>query len=73
MILRLRGRDGQFRFTVNDSDDFTTLIPQLAEKLPKDVDISSITVNPKPSGGESRKLSKLKGISFQRVGLRLVD
>lgn len=69
MILRFVSRDGQFRLTVEPNTTFTDIIPQVAEKLPKNIDIDSITVSNKRQGGDSRKLSILKGITFDRVGL----
>lgn len=70
MILRFVSRDGQFRLTVEPNTAFTDIIPQVAEKLPKNVDIDSITVSNRRQGGDSRKLSMLKGITFEKVGLR---
>ena len=70
MILRFVSRDGQFRLTVEPSTTFTDIIPQVAEKLPKNIDIDSITVSNKRQGGDSRKLSILKGVTFDQVGLR---
>lgn len=69
MILRFVSRDGQFRLTVEPNTTFTDIIPQVAEKLPKNIDIDSITVSNKRQGGDSRKLSILKGVTFDRVGL----
>jgi len=70
MILRFVSRDGQFRLTVEPNTTFTDIIPQVAEKLPKNIDIDSITVSNKRQGGDSRKLSILKGVTFDQVGLR---
>lgn len=69
MILRFVSREGQFRLNVEPSTTFLDIIPQVAEKLPKNVDISSITVSNKPHGGDARKLNALKGVSFKQVGL----
>ena len=70
MILRFVSRDGQFRLTVEPHTTFTDIIPQVAEKLPKNIDIDSVTVSNKRQGGDSRKLSILKGVTFDQVGLR---
>ena len=70
MILRFVSRDGQFRLTVEPNTTFTDIIPQVAKKLPKNIDIDSITVSNKRQGGDSRKLSILKGVTFDQVGLR---
>ncbi|KAF2801856.1 NPL4-domain-containing protein [Mytilinidion resinicola] len=69
MILRFFSREGQFRLDVQPSTTFTDIIPQVAEKLPKTVDIKSISVSNKPHGGDHRKLSTLKGVTFGQVGL----
>ncbi|KAF2705167.1 endoplasmic reticulum and nuclear membrane protein Npl4 [Pleomassaria siparia CBS 279.74] len=69
MILRFVSKEGQFRLTVEPTTTFTDIVPLVAEKLPSNVDISSISVSNKPHGGESRKLSTLKGVTFKQVGL----
>lgn len=69
MILRFVSRNGQFRLNVEPATTFTDIIPEVAEKLPKTVDIASISVSNKPHGGDSRKLTALKGITFKQVGL----
>ncbi|KAL7771055.1 hypothetical protein CFE70_000997 [Pyrenophora teres f. teres 0-1] len=43
MILRFVSKEGQFRLTVQPEDTFTDILPQIAEKLPKNVDIQSIS------------------------------
>lgn len=71
MILRFQGRDGQFRLNVQPTDEFPSLISQLADHLPKDVDLQSVTVSNRPHGGDARGLAtQLKGVTFQQVGLR---
>lgn len=69
MILRFVSKDGQFRLTVQPEDTFTDILPQIAEKLPKNVDIQSISVSNRPQGGDARKIADLKGVSFKQVGL----
>lgn len=69
MILRFVSKEGQFRLTVEPEDTFTDITPQVAEKLPKNVDLQSITVSNRPQGGDARKLAELKGVSFKQVGL----
>ncbi|KAF2675211.1 nuclear protein localization protein 4 [Microthyrium microscopicum] len=73
MLLRFRGRDGQFRLEVNQDDEFPSVLPALAEKLPDNVDTSTLTLSNKPHGGEARKIADLRGVSFSRVGLRNGD
>lgn len=74
MLLRFFTPAGQFRVTVDPENDFPSVIPELAEKLPKDVDISSLTVSPERSGPnrDPRKLTDLKGITFTQVGVKYV-
>lgn len=69
MILRFRGRDGQFRLTVNPTDDFASLGASIAENIPKDTDLSTLKVSNHPQGGDARKISDLKGVKLQKVGL----
>jgi nuclear protein localization family protein 4 len=69
MILRFRGRDGQFRLEADPDDDFPSLQPRILEQLPKNVDVPSLKVSNRPHGGDARKLSELRGVSFRRVGL----
>ncbi|KAF2468072.1 NPL4-domain-containing protein [Lindgomyces ingoldianus] len=69
MILRFVSKEGQFRLNVEPTTTFTDIIPQVAEKLPRNIDLSSLTVSNRPHGGDSRKLTSLKGITFKQVGL----
>jgi hypothetical protein len=70
MLLRFRGRDGQFRLEVDPNDAFPSLTSRIAEHIPKDVDLSTITVSNRPQGGDARSPAELKGITFGRVGLK---
>lgn len=70
MIIRFQSRDGQFRLTVDESADIASVLPQILEKLPQDVVSSSVTMSPKPQGGESRAVESLKGVTFARIGMR---
>lgn len=69
MILRFVSKEGQFRLTVEPTTTFPEILPQVAEKLPKNVDFASISVSNKPHGGDARKLASLKGVTFDQVGL----
>ncbi|RMZ66699.1 nuclear localization 4 [Pyrenophora seminiperda CCB06] len=69
MILRFASKDGLFRLTVQPEDTFTDILPQIAEKLPKNVDLQTITVSNRPQGGDARRLADLKSVSFKQVGL----
>ncbi|CAI6282512.1 unnamed protein product [Periconia digitata] len=69
MILRFVSKEGQFRLNVEPTTAFPDVIPQIAEKLPSNIDISSITVSNKPHGGDARKIESLQGVTFKQVGL----
>ncbi|XPS70872.1 nuclear protein localization protein 4 [Ascochyta lentis] len=69
MILRFVSKEGQFRLTVEPTTTFPDILPQVAEKLPKSVDLTSVAVSNKPQGGDARKFTSLKGVTFQQVGL----
>jgi nuclear protein localization family protein 4 len=69
MILRFTSREGQFRLTVDPTTTFPDITPQIAEKLPKNIDIASISVSNRPHGGDARLLQTLRGVSFSQVGL----
>lgn len=72
MLLRFRGRDGQFNITVQPDAEFPTLLPQLLGKLPPKTDPSSITLSNQPHGGDARTIVALKGVTLKQVGLGLV-
>lgn len=69
MILRFVSKEGQFRLTVEPTATFPDILPQVAEKLPSNVDLASVAVSNKPQGGDARKISSLNGVSFKQVGL----
>jgi len=70
MILRFTSKEGGFRLTVEPTVTFPELLPQIAEKLPKTVDLQSVTVSNKPHGGDARKIAELNGVSLKQVGLK---
>lgn len=72
MILRFQSRDGQFRLTVDANTEIASVLPDILEKLPKNVIPSSVTISPKPHGAESRPVETLKNVTFSRIGLTLV-
>ena len=69
MILRFQSREGQFRLNVESNTDISTILPDVLEKLPKDVVTSTVAISPKPHGAESRPIQALKGVTFGRLGL----
>ncbi|KAF2836310.1 nuclear protein localization protein 4 [Patellaria atrata CBS 101060] len=73
MLLRFQSREGNFRLNVELKDELSSLLPRIAEKLPKNVDVPSITINPTPHGGQPRRLSALRGVTIQTVGLKHGD
>lgn len=69
ILLRFESKNGQFRLTVDPSTEFPSHLPQMLDKLPKDVDPTSLVLSNKRSGGQDRLLSSLVGVSLERVGL----
>lgn len=70
MLLRFQSRNGQFRLTAEPTTEFTSLLPQILEKLPPDTDPNSVKLSNKPQGGDARKIAQLKGVQIQQVGLK---
>ena len=69
MLLRFQSREGQFRLELDANADIASILPQVVEKLPKDVVSSSISISPQAQGGDSRTIQSLRGITFSRLGL----
>ena len=73
MILRFQSKNGQFRLTLEPDTDIASILPQVLEKLPKDVLPSSVTISPRPHGADSRPIQSLKGVNFGRLGMKHGD
>jgi nuclear protein localization family protein 4 len=69
MLLRFRGRDGAFRLDVDEDQEFPDLQSEIAEHLPKNVDLSTLKVSNHPARGDARLLSQLGGRTIGRVGI----
>jgi len=73
MILRFQSKNGQFRLEIDAAAEISSILPQIAEKLPKDAILSSITISPKPQGKDSRPIESLKGVTFGKLGMVYVS
>ena len=69
MILRFQSREGTFRLNVEASTDISTILDDVLQHLPKDAIASSVTISPKPHGGDTRSIQSLQGINFGKLGL----
>ena len=69
ITLRFESKDGQFRLNVTPQDHFTSLLSPILDKLPRNVDSTTITLSNRPFGGEERLIHSLKGVTIERVGL----
>ncbi|KAF8300479.1 polyubiquitin-tagged protein recognition complex Npl4 component [Clavulina sp. PMI_390] len=71
MLVRVRSKDGNFRFELNPSDDASVLLDKILETAPNG-DPNSVTVSQQPRGGETI-LKTLAGRSLQSLGLKHAD
>jgi nuclear protein localization family protein 4 len=72
MLLRFSTPDGQFRIPVEPTITFGKLATLIAEHLPKDVDLKTLSMN-NQMRNEGRKLvSDIKTVALGRVGLKYI-
>ncbi|KAF8202969.1 NPL4 family-domain-containing protein [Pholiota molesta] len=71
MLIRIRSKDGNFRYDLSPDDDISKLLDKILETA-VDPDISSITISNQPRGNEV-KISSLKGQTLKKLGLNHGD
>lgn len=71
MLVRIRSKDGNFRFELNPKDDISKLVDKILETT-QGADPSSITISNQPRGNET-PVSRLKGRTLQSLGLKHGD
>lgn len=71
MLLRVRTKDGNFRFDLAPTADISELLAKILETAP-DADPLTLTISNQPRGNEA-DFSSLKGRSLQSLGLNHAD
>ncbi|KII93717.1 hypothetical protein PLICRDRAFT_152716 [Plicaturopsis crispa FD-325 SS-3] len=71
MLIRIRSKDGNFRFEFQPTADISELVSKILETAP-DADRSTITISNQPRGNETH-VAKLKGRNLQNLGLKHGD
>ncbi|KAH7104531.1 polyubiquitin-tagged protein recognition complex, Npl4 component [Auriculariales sp. MPI-PUGE-AT-0066] len=71
MLIRIRSKDGNFRFELQPTDDVSVLTAKILETA-SNADPASIQVSNQPRGGETL-LKTLKGRNLQQLGLKHGD
>ncbi|KIJ68641.1 hypothetical protein HYDPIDRAFT_173314 [Hydnomerulius pinastri MD-312] len=73
MLIRIRSKDGNFRFEVSPSDDVQVLVDKIVgTSVNNSADPSSITISNQPRGNET-PVTRLKGRNLQSLGLKHGD
>ncbi|KAF8559307.1 polyubiquitin-tagged protein recognition complex, Npl4 component [Imleria badia] len=72
MLIRIRSKDGNFRFQVSPSDDIHLLVDKIIQTASKNVDPASITISNQPRGNETLA-TRLAGRDLQSLGLKHGD
>ncbi|KAF7975749.1 hypothetical protein HWV62_8533 [Athelia sp. TMB] len=71
MLIRIRSKDGNFRFEFAPTADVSELVAKIVDTT-VDADPKSITISNQPRGNET-KISQLKGRNLQTLGLKHGD
>ncbi|KAG6869146.1 hypothetical protein C0993_012245 [Termitomyces sp. T159_Od127] len=71
MLIRVRSKDGNFRFDLQPTADISELFAKIIETT-SDADLSSFTISNQPRGNEV-KFSELKGRTVKNLGLNHGD
>ncbi|KAN0100817.1 NPL4 family domain containing protein [Tylopilus felleus] len=72
MLIRIRSKDGNFRFQVSPTDDIHLLVDKIIQTTSKSVDSASITISNQPRGNETL-VARLTGRNLQSLGLKHGD
>ncbi|KAL1740782.1 NPL4 family-domain-containing protein [Schizophyllum fasciatum] len=71
MLIRIRSRDGNFRFDFSPKADVSELLNRILETAPN-IDKSTVTISNQPRGNEA-PISALLGKSLEKLGLKHGD
>ncbi|KAF8845303.1 polyubiquitin-tagged protein recognition complex, Npl4 component [Paxillus ammoniavirescens] len=69
MLIRIRSKDGNFRFEFSPADGIDQLVNKIIGTASENVDPSSITISDQPRGNET-PVNRLKGRNLQSLGLK---
>ncbi|KAK9448463.1 NPL4 family-domain-containing protein [Limtongia smithiae] len=72
MILRFRGKDGNYRVQIEPADDVAVLFDRLFQQLPAGTDAASLTISDHPVGS-SRSLADLSSRKVSELGVKHGD
>ncbi|KAL4261695.1 Nuclear protein localization protein 4 [Pleurotus pulmonarius] len=71
MLVRVRSKDGNFRFDLQPSADISDLVSKILETAPN-ADAATLTMSNQPRGGE-QNVSNIRGRTLQSLGLKHGD
>lgn len=72
MLIRIRSKDGNFRFEVNPTDDGKVLATKILESI-ESPDPNTVTISNKPTAGGEVPLSALQGRTITNLGFKHGD